>query len=94
MQPQVPPEHVREQDGVPAAVPADAWQGRVYRLLQFTHLPTKAQKARLRQVGVQLFDYLPLNAYTASLSYTNYFGGDFNTNVDRDYVALSFGVNF
>ncbi|WP_442114129.1 DUF1302 domain-containing protein [Pseudomonas sp. NUPR-001] len=34
------------------------------------------------------------NAYTASLSYTNYFGGDFNTNVDRDYVALSFGVNF
>jgi hypothetical protein len=37
-------------------------------------------------------DYL--NTYTASLSYTNYFGGDFNTNVDRDYVALSFGVNF
>lgn len=34
------------------------------------------------------------NTYTASLSYTNYFGGDFNTNVDRDYVALSFGVNF
>ncbi len=37
-------------------------------------------------------DYL--NTYTASLSYTDYFGGDFNTNVDRDYVALSFGVNF
>ncbi|UVJ46572.1 DUF1302 domain-containing protein [Pseudomonas sp. LS1212] len=37
-------------------------------------------------------DYM--NTYTASLSYTNYFGGDFNTNVDRDYVALSFGVNF
>ena len=37
-------------------------------------------------------DYL--NTYNASLSYTNYFGGDFNTNVDRDYVALSFGVNF
>ena len=34
------------------------------------------------------------NTYTASLSYTNYFGGDFNTNVDRDYAALSFGVNF
>ncbi|MFK0089659.1 DUF1302 domain-containing protein [Pseudomonas sp. NPDC090755] len=37
-------------------------------------------------------DYL--NTYTASLSYTDFFGGDFNTNVDRDYVALSFGVNF
>ena len=37
-------------------------------------------------------DYL--NTYTASLSYTDFFGGDFNTNVDRDFVALSFGVNF
>ncbi|MDH0636880.1 DUF1302 domain-containing protein [Pseudomonas sp. GD03860] len=35
-----------------------------------------------------------LNTYTASLSYTDYFGGKWNTNTDRDYVALSFGVNF
>ncbi|MGH8355167.1 MAG: DUF1302 domain-containing protein, partial [Pseudomonas sp.] len=34
------------------------------------------------------------NTYTASLSYTDFFGGDFNTIVDRDFVALSFGVNF
>ncbi|WEJ74730.1 DUF1302 domain-containing protein [Pseudomonas sp. PSE14] len=34
------------------------------------------------------------NTYTASLSYTNYFGGDFNTDIDRDYVSLSLGVNF
>ncbi|MGH8434402.1 MAG: DUF1302 domain-containing protein, partial [Pseudomonas sp.] len=34
------------------------------------------------------------NTYTASLSYTDFFGGDFNTNTDRDFVALSFGVNF
>jgi hypothetical protein len=34
------------------------------------------------------------NTYTASLSYTNNFGGDFNTSVDRDFVALSVGVNF
>ncbi|MEK1942304.1 MAG: DUF1302 domain-containing protein [Pseudomonas sp.] len=32
--------------------------------------------------------------YTSSLSYTNYFGGDYNTQVDRDFIALSFGVNF
>ncbi|MFK0090319.1 DUF1302 domain-containing protein [Pseudomonas sp. NPDC090755] len=37
-------------------------------------------------------DYL--NTYTTSLSYTDFFGGDFNTNVDRDYVALSVGLNF
>lgn len=34
------------------------------------------------------------NTYTASLSYTNNFGGDFNTDVDRDFVSLSVGVNF
>lgn len=32
--------------------------------------------------------------YSASLSYTNFFGGDYNTQVDRDFVALSFGVYF
>ncbi|WP_416424898.1 DUF1302 domain-containing protein [Pseudomonas sp. App30] len=34
------------------------------------------------------------NTYTASLNYTNFFGGDYNTVSDRDFVALSFGVNF
>lgn len=34
------------------------------------------------------------NTYTTSLSYTNFFGGDYNTSVDRDFVALSFGMNF
>lgn len=35
-----------------------------------------------------------LNIYNASLSYTDYFGGDYNTSIDRDFVALSFGVSF
>ena len=34
------------------------------------------------------------NTYTASLNYTNFFGGDFSTVNDRDFVALSLGVNF
>jgi hypothetical protein len=34
------------------------------------------------------------NTYTASLSYTDFFGGDYNVLTDRDFVALSFGVNF
>ena len=34
------------------------------------------------------------NTYTASLSYSNFFGGDFNTLVDRDFLAFSLGVNF
>lgn len=34
------------------------------------------------------------NTYTAGLSYTNFFGGDYNTMTDRDFVSLTFGVNF
>jgi hypothetical protein len=34
------------------------------------------------------------NTYTASMSYTNFFDGKYNTQVDRDFLALSLGVNF
>ena len=34
------------------------------------------------------------NSYSASLSYTDFFGGEYNTSIDRDFVALSFGVSF
>lgn len=32
--------------------------------------------------------------YTASLSYTDFFGGKYNTLVDRDFLALSLGATF
>lgn len=34
------------------------------------------------------------NTYTASISYTDFFGGDYNTLIDRDFASLSVGVNF
>ncbi|MER0630273.1 DUF1302 domain-containing protein [Pseudomonas aeruginosa] len=34
------------------------------------------------------------NTYTASMSYTNFFDGKYNTAVDRDFLAVSLGVNF
>ncbi len=34
------------------------------------------------------------NMYTASLSYTDFFGGDYNVLTDRDFLAFSVGVNF
>ncbi|MBF6026342.1 DUF1302 domain-containing protein [Pseudomonas sp. P115] len=34
------------------------------------------------------------NTYTVGLNYTNFFGGKFSTVDDRDFVALSMGVNF
>jgi hypothetical protein len=53
--------------------------------------PTFAEGNKSVSLGIDA-DYL--SRYTASLSYTDYFGGDFNTNIDRDFVALSFGVSF
>lgn len=35
-----------------------------------------------------------LNRYNLAISYTDYFGGDFNTNTDRDFLAVSLGVSF
>lgn len=34
------------------------------------------------------------NTYTAGLSYTNFFDGRYNTMKDRDFVSLTFGMNF
>ncbi|PRB81276.1 DUF1302 domain-containing protein [Pseudomonas sp. MYb185] len=34
------------------------------------------------------------NKYNASISYTNFFDGKYNTLVDRDFAAVSFGVSF
>lgn len=34
------------------------------------------------------------HTYTAGLSYTNFFGGRYNTMKDRDFVSLNFGMNF
>ncbi|MNZ70714.1 hypothetical protein D3C78_890610 [compost metagenome] len=53
--------------------------------------PNFEEGAKAISIGLDA-DYL--STYTASLSYTDFFGGDFNTNVDRDFVALSVGVNF
>ncbi|MGK8439486.1 DUF1302 domain-containing protein [Ectopseudomonas hydrolytica] len=53
--------------------------------------PTFTEGNQSLSIGIDA-DYL--SRYSASLSYTDYFGGDFNTNTDRDFVALSFGVSF
>jgi hypothetical protein len=34
------------------------------------------------------------DTYRASLAYTSFFGGDYNTQSDRDFVSLSFGIRF
>jgi hypothetical protein len=53
--------------------------------------PTFEEGAKAISVGLDA-DYQ--STYTASLSYTNFFDGEFNTQTDRDFLSLSFGVNF
>ncbi|MNZ55313.1 hypothetical protein D3C78_732370 [compost metagenome] len=53
--------------------------------------PNFDEGSKAISVGVDA-DYL--TKYTASLSYTDFFGGNFSTNGDRDFVSLSVGVNF
>lgn len=40
---------------------------RYYRLIQFNNIPTKELQSELREVGIQLIDYIPNKAYTASI---------------------------
>lgn len=49
------------------------------------------QGAKAISVGI---DAELKNKYTASLAYTDYFGGDYNSLTDRDFLSLSVGVNF
>ncbi|WP_394559917.1 DUF1302 domain-containing protein [Aquipseudomonas alcaligenes] len=53
--------------------------------------PTFNEGAKAVSIGL---DAEYANTYTASLSYTDFFGGDYNPIVDRDFLAFSVGVNF
>ncbi|MEH6669276.1 DUF1302 domain-containing protein [Halopseudomonas sp.] len=53
--------------------------------------PNFTEDAKAVSLGLN-FDYA--NKYTASLSYTDFFDGKYNTNVDRDFASASVSVNF
>ena len=53
--------------------------------------PNFNEGAKSISIGVNA-DYA--NKYNASLSYTNFFDGKYNTLVDRDFAAVSVGVSF
>ena len=53
--------------------------------------PNFTENAKSVSVGLNA-DYA--NKYNASLSYTNFFDGKYNTLVDRDFASLSFSVSF
>jgi hypothetical protein len=53
--------------------------------------PNFTEGAKAISIGLNA-DYA--NKYSASLSYTDYFDGKYNTNVDRDFASASVSVNF
>jgi hypothetical protein len=53
--------------------------------------PNFVENAKSISLGLAA-DYA--NKYNASISYTNFFDGKYNTLVDRDFAAVSFGVSF
>jgi hypothetical protein len=53
--------------------------------------PNFTENAKAVNIGLNA-DYG--NKYTASLSYTDFFDGKYNTNVDRDFASASVSVNF
>ena len=53
--------------------------------------PNFTENAKSISVGINA-DYG--NKYAASLSYTDFFDGKYNTNVDRDFLSASFSVSF
>lgn len=44
------------------------FQDLFFRIIQFYNIPTNITKERLKQAGIELMDYLPNNAYIASIS--------------------------
>ncbi|WP_394242004.1 DUF1302 domain-containing protein [Halopseudomonas laoshanensis] len=53
--------------------------------------PNFTEDAKAINIGLNA-DYG--NKYSASLSYTDFFDGKYNTNVDRDFLSASLSVNF
>lgn len=53
--------------------------------------PNFSEGAKSVSLGVRA-DYA--SKYTADLSFTTFFGGEYNTSVDRDFAAISYSVSF
>ncbi|WP_137974379.1 DUF1302 domain-containing protein [Pseudomonas sp. F(2018)] len=53
--------------------------------------PTFTEGNKAISIGLDA-DYQ--NTYTASIAYTDFFGGEYNTSIDRDFLAVSVGMSF
>src|SRR5204863_6754728 len=43
-------------------------QGKSFVVIQFENIPTESERQQLRREGIELLDYIPNNAYTATVT--------------------------
>lgn len=63
----VPQENLEALNKNSAVLPGSLYNGKHYVILQFRKLPTQEEKNSLITLGIQLIDYIPNLAYTATL---------------------------
>ncbi|CAN5826670.1 hypothetical protein BH11BAC4_BH11BAC4_15400 [soil metagenome] len=59
------------------------WQNRYFVVIQFAAIPTDATKARMKNAGIEIHDYIPGNAFLATVT------NDFNFSVAKDMGIVS-----
>ena len=64
----IPAENISSITKNSAVFQQSLFNGKHYVVIQFKALPTQLQKDNLKAVGIELIDYIPNNAYTASVS--------------------------
>ena len=64
----IPQENISIVTKISPVFQQSLFNGRHYVVIQFKALPTQVQKDNLKAVGIELIDYIPNNAYTASVS--------------------------
>ena len=64
----IPRENISSLTKTTAVFQKSFFKGTHYVVIQFKSLPTQLQKDNLKAAGIELIDYIPNNAYTASVS--------------------------
>ncbi len=64
----IPQENISTVTKISPVFQQSLFNGRHYVVIQFKTLPTQLQKDNLKAAGIDLIDYIPNNAYTASVS--------------------------
>lgn len=63
-----PEENINSTAKITSVINQGLFNNKYYLVIQFKELPGKAEKEKLKAAGIQLIDYIPNNAYTATIT--------------------------